>query len=134
MPRMQEHFLVRAVNHYATDWEAPFVNHVYETEVTSVQLNFVYLHLWLLKFHLGRPLKDKIEVNKEIKGEKLLQPRVKVNPKNIRTLIDRLIKHEHVNVFTNTFDESIHEELKRQYRVIDHSLSAVFQHSPRALD
>ena len=57
-----------------------------------------------------------------------------MNPKNIRTLIDRLIKHEHVNVFTNTFDESIHEELKRQYRVIDHSLSAVFQHSPRALD
>ena len=41
------------------DWESPFTNHVYETEVTSVRLNMVYLHMWLLKFHLGRPLKDK---------------------------------------------------------------------------
>jgi len=36
--------------------------------------------------------------------------------------------------YTNTFDDAIHEELKRQRRVIDHSLSALFVHSPRALN
>ena len=52
---------------------------------------------------------------------------------NIRTLQQRLIAKEHVQVYTDTFDDSIHEELKRSYRVIDHALSALFIHSPRAL-
>ena len=36
-------------------------------------------------------------------------------------------------MYTNTFDDSIHEELRRQYRVINHSLTAIFVHSPRSL-
>ena len=47
--------------------------------------------------------------------------------------MDRLIKKEHVRVYTNTFDDSIHEELKRQRRVINHSLTGLFLYSPRAL-
>ena len=57
--RMKENFLIRSLHHYGMDWESPFTNHVYETEVTSVRLNMVYLHMWLLKFHLGQPLKNK---------------------------------------------------------------------------
>lgn len=55
---MQENFLIRSLHHYAMDWESPFSKHVYDTEVTSVKLNMVYLHMWLLKFHLGMPVKD----------------------------------------------------------------------------
>ena len=36
LPSMLEHFLVRAMHHYATDWDSPFCKHVYETETTSV--------------------------------------------------------------------------------------------------
>lgn len=48
-------------------------------------------------------------------------------------LSDRLIRNEHVKVYTDAFDDSIYTELRRQYRVIDHSLSAIFKYSPRAL-
>ena len=46
------------MHHYATDWESPFCRHVYETELTSVRLNFVYLHFWLCNYHFNRPIKD----------------------------------------------------------------------------
>lgn len=36
--------------------------------------------------------------------------------------------------YTNTFDDSIHEELKRQKRIVNHSMSALFTHSPRSLN
>lgn len=49
------------------------------------------------------------------------------------TLLNRLVDKEHVKVYTNAHDDTIHEELKRQRRVIDHSLSAIFVHSPRSL-
>ena len=48
LPRMQEHFLIRAIHHYAMDFDSPFSEHVYDTEVTSVKFNFCYLHYWLL--------------------------------------------------------------------------------------
>ena len=38
-----------------------------------------------------------------------------------------------MKVYTDAFDDSIYTELRRQYRVIDHSLSAIFKYSPRAL-
>ena len=37
-------------------------------------------------------------------------------------------------MYTNTFDDAIHEELKRSNRVIDHALSALFMHSPNSLN
>ena len=55
---MSGHFLLRALNHYSMEWSSPFSKHVYETEVTSVKLNFVYLHMWLLNYHLARPFRD----------------------------------------------------------------------------
>ena len=64
---MKEHFLVRAMNHYSMDWESPFSKHIYETEVTSVRLNMVYLHMWLLKFHMNRNLKP----DKDFLGEEI---------------------------------------------------------------
>jgi len=70
LPRIKEHFLIRAINHYATDWQSPFTNHVYETEFTSVRLNMVYLHIWLLNFHLSQPFKDESFVAKECKRDR----------------------------------------------------------------
>ena len=58
LPLYPEHFTIRAIDKYSTDWESPFARHVYETEATSVRLNLVYMHLWLLRFHLRRPLKE----------------------------------------------------------------------------
>ena len=58
LKKMREHFLVQALHHYATDWESPFCKHVYETEVTSVRLNLVYLHFWLLNYHMKSPIKN----------------------------------------------------------------------------
>ena len=37
-------------------------------------------------------------------------------------------------VYTDSFDDGIYSELRRQYRVINHSLSALFLHSPQALN
>ena len=44
-----------------------------------------------------------------------------------------LLENEHVEIYTNTFDDTIHEELKRQRRVINHSLNGLFEHSEAAL-
>jgi len=67
---MNEHFLVKAMHHYATDWESPFCNHVYETEATSVRLNFVYLHFWLCNYHMKRPLREDATINEKIAQSK----------------------------------------------------------------
>ena len=64
--RMQENFLVRSLHHYGLDWDSPFTRHVYETEVTSVKLNMVYLHMWLLKYHLTHPFKDKAYIREQV--------------------------------------------------------------------
>ena len=48
-------------------------------------------------------------------------------------LAERMVEHEHVDIYTNTFDDAIHEELKRQRRVINHSFSGLFEHSEAAL-
>ena len=134
LPRMQEHFIVRAMHHYCVDWESPFTKHIYETEATSVRLNMVYLHMWLLKYHLNNSvLKDSDFVKEEIKSDWNNKARTKINSDHVYDLQQRLIKQEHVKVYTNSFDDAIHEELKRQYRAIDHSLSAIFMHSPRSL-
>ena len=133
LPTQPGHFLIRALHHYATDWESPFTRHVYETEVTSVQLNMVYLHMWLLNYHLGRPFKDRAHVDAELRASPDNKARTKIDRYAAIDLQRYLIHKEHVKLYTNTFDDMIHEELKRQYRVIDHSLSALFVHSPRAL-
>ena len=44
-----------------------------------------------------------------------------------------MIKDEHVDIYTNTFDDAVHEELKRQRRVLSHSLGWLFQRSENAL-
>ena len=45
-----------------------------------------------------------------------------------------MLAREHVLTYTNSHDDSIHEELKRQRRCINHSLDAIFVHSPNALN
>ena len=82
--RLPENFLIRSLHHYATDWESPFSKHVYDTEVTSVRLNMVYLHMWLLNYHLGRPLKDKDFVKAEIKDSHHNLDRTKTDPWNAK--------------------------------------------------
>jgi len=93
----------------------------------------VYLHLWLLNFHLANPLKDTNLITAECKLDQNNAERMKTNAGKVSELTQRLIKKEHVRVYTNTFDDSIHEELRRQFRVINHALSALFVHSPRSL-
>ena len=83
---MQENFLVRCLHHYGLDWESPFTKHVYETEVTSVKLNMVYLHMWLLKYHLNNPFKDKAYIKEQMLLSRHNAPRTKVRPSNIAAL------------------------------------------------
>ena len=45
------HKTLRAIQHYATDFESPFAKDVYSTELTSIKLNLVYLHAWLWTYH-----------------------------------------------------------------------------------
>lgn len=94
----------------------------------------VYMHLWLLKFHLGRPLKD---VDKPLESPSttdtdskvsecpiklsfFAKPRKRTESKkvkmlqgNLEFLSDELIRKEHVRVYTDTFDDSIYAELRR---------------------
>ena len=42
-------------------------------------------------------------------------------------------QYEHVDIYTDTFDDKVHEELKRSRRVIDHSLTGLFMHSEAAM-
>lgn len=93
---MQENFLVKSLHHYGMDWESPFTKHVYETEVTSIKFNLVYMHMWLLKYHLKRPLKDKDFVKEEIKSSVHNEARTKTKLSNVSKLQQRLIMNEHV--------------------------------------
>ena len=104
--------------------------------MTSVRLNFVYLHFWLLNYHISRAkFKDPDFVKAQLKESPVHnQARAKIDASNVSQLQDRLVAREHVLTYTNSFDDAIHEELKRQRRVIDHSLSALFEHSPRSLE
>ena len=110
---MKEHFLVRAMHHYATDWESPFCRHVYETELTSVRLNFVYLHFWLCNYHFNRPVKDVEAFIDKLGESKHNIYRASAKLRTIKKLEDRMVGSEHVLTYTNSHDDSIHEELKR---------------------
>ena len=54
VPKLYGHKILQAVHLYATDFGSPFAEDVYSSEKTSVKLNMVYLHDWMLTYHLSR--------------------------------------------------------------------------------
>ena len=51
-PNMFGHYTLRALIHYASDFESPFAEQVFSTQQTSIKLNLIYLHAWLLEHHV----------------------------------------------------------------------------------
>ena len=52
LPQMEGHKTLRAIQHYASDFESPFAADVFSTEHTSIKLNMIYLHSWLMTYHM----------------------------------------------------------------------------------
>ena len=79
---------------------------VYYTERTSVKLNFFYLHACMLRHSLN--LSGRINTFSN-----------QLKPQQLGLLLRRTIARDNVYIYcTSEFDEQVHEELKRQYRVI----------------
>ena len=54
VPRLYGHKILQAIHVYATDFSSPFAEEVFSTQQTSIKLNMVYLHDWMLQYHLSR--------------------------------------------------------------------------------
>ena len=81
---------------------------VYPTERTSVKLNFFYLHACMLRHVLAAQSRGG--------GGQL-------RPQQLDLLMRRTIARDNVYIYcTSEFDEQVHEELKRQYRVIERGM------------
>ena len=129
--------LLPAIQFYSTDRESNFVNACMPEAVceqTLLQLNMVYMHTWLLKWHLARRThgyKPDNESPIQLKELEMEKPNFIINTSqgydfDVAAALQR--KNLHVHLFTNEYDELIHEELKRAARVISHSLTGHFQH------
>ena len=78
-------------------------------EKTSVGLNYFYLHAWILQ-----------------KRIKELSPIISSRPDKFLTSLRVLVREDNAYLFSTEYDEHVHEELKRQQRVLFRSLEDFF--------
>ena len=81
----------------------------------------MYLHSWLLDFHLKR--RSYCLEGHFLAKEKPWKFNNKLRSTELNILLDLLIKTEHVFLFSNEFSRDIHDELKRVRRTLWASLN-----------